>query len=87
MDAVIRKWGNSNGILLPKSILDALSIKTNDAVTIEQKDDSIVIRKAQNPHVSLEERLVEFYNKPINAILQEEAAEIDWGSPVGDEVW
>jgi len=41
-------------------------------------------------HISLKERLEQFYNQPIEAILstkREPSEEVDWGKPVGKEVW
>ena len=48
----IFRIGNSQGIRLPKALLDALSFQVNDSVTIEVGSDnaSIAIRKA-SPHV------------------------------------
>ena len=43
MEARIQKWGNSDGIRIPSSILKSLNIKTNDILNIEQQDDKIVI--------------------------------------------
>lgn len=37
------------------------------------------------PHKTLEERLTEFYNKPIDQIERIESEEIDWGKPEGNE--
>jgi len=41
-------------------------------------------------HISLKERLEQFYNQPIEVILstkREPSEELDWGKPVGKEVW
>lgn len=47
MKGKIQKWGNSNGIRIPKMILDDLNLKENDSVDISLTSDSIVIRKAK----------------------------------------
>ncbi len=39
----IAKWGNSAAIRLPKNILDALSLKIGDSVTIVQQGNTVVI--------------------------------------------
>lgn len=88
MYATIQKWGNSNGLRIPKAFLDTLGLRENDRVELTQTEDSITIRKATAaPHRTLEERLVEFYGKPVQEIglLQEE--EVDWGKAEGREVW
>ncbi len=43
MEARVQKWGNSNGIRIPSSILKSLSVKTNDILNIEQQEDKIII--------------------------------------------
>lgn len=43
MEARIQKWGNSNGIRIPSSILKSLNIKTNNVLNIEQKENKIII--------------------------------------------
>ena len=43
MEARIQKWGNSDGIRIPSSILKSLNIKTNDILNIEKQDDKIII--------------------------------------------
>ena len=89
MVASVQKWGNSLGIRIPRIILDAASIAENDKVELEQNGETITIRKlAPTVHRSLEERLVAFYGKPIEAIASvDSSAEYDWGSPKGDEIW
>ena len=41
----IKKWGNGNGILLPKVLLDMLSLKTDDELFIEFIDNKILYEK------------------------------------------
>ena len=80
MDAQIKVWGNSQGIRLPKAMLDELNIGVDDYVNIEVKNGSIVINK-RFKHKSLEERYAEFDGDI------EQIREFDWGEPVGREVW
>ena len=49
--AVIRKWGNSQAIRIPKNYLDSLGIKENDPVSLSLEDNSIVIKKVGNSTV------------------------------------
>ena len=90
----IQKWGNSQAVRLPKYILEYVSLQENDQVEITHENDAIIIKKtAQRPRAkkSLEERLEEFYHKPIEDILADDTLytpiEVDWGKPVGKEVW
>ena len=94
MLTTIQKWGNSQGVRLPKSILEKFLLKENDPVEIEANNDSIIIKKAarkRRAKKSLEERLENYYQKPLEEILADESlytpTEYDWGEPVGKEVW
>lgn len=84
----IQKWGNSQGIRIPKVVLDSLGIKENDKVELTQDADSITIRKSKTSHrQNLEEYLTSYYGKPINQIELPRSEEYDWGKPVGEEIW
>ena len=47
MQGSIQKWGNSQGIRLPKGALQAAGLKENDAVEIIASDNQIVLRKRE----------------------------------------
>lgn len=88
MYATIQKWGNSHGLRIPKTLLDALSIRENDRVELTQTGDGITIKKAvAAPHRTLEERLTAFYGKPLEEIGRIQGEEIDWGKAEGSEAW
>lgn len=89
MYATIQRWGNSQGLRIPKVLLDAIGLRENDRVELVQADDGIQIKKtATAQHRSLEERLTSFYGKSIDELGRiESEPEIEWGTPEGDEVW
>jgi len=89
MYATIQKWGNSQGLRIPKVLLDSIGIRENDRVELVQSEDIIQIRKASAAqHRSLEERLTAFYGKSIDEIGRiGDELEVDWGKPEGAEVW
>ena len=88
MYGTIQRWGNSNGLRIPKVLLDTLGLRENDRVELIQTEDAITIKKAAAaPHRSLEERLSAFYGKPVDEIGPIEAVELDWGKSEGCEVW
>ena len=81
MKGIIQKWGNSQGIRIPKTVLKSLNLKQNDSVEIITNQDTIIIKKLNNKkHLTLEERLKNF-NGEYNA------QEVDWGKPKGKEIW
>lgn len=89
MYATIQKWGNSQGLRIPKVLLDTFGMQENDRVELTQAEDGIRIKKVPTArHKTLEERLTTFYGKSIDEIGRiNEAQEIDWGKPVGEEIW
>ena len=94
MFTTIQRWGNSQAVRLPKTILETLFLQENDQVEIVAENDSIIIKKAarkRRAKKSLDERLEEFYQKPIEEILADESLyspmEYDWGKPAGKEAW
>ena len=74
----IRSWGNSQGIRIPKEILEKLQLKVSDVLDIAVENDTIVLKK-QFVHKSFEERLAE-YNGEISV------CDFDWGEPMGREL-
>jgi antitoxin MazE len=87
----IKKWGNSQGIRIPKVFLENLRISEEDEVEIISDQEKIVITKARmREHLTIKDRLENFYNQPIEEILlknQDSPQKIDWGKPVGKETW
>lgn len=75
----ITKWGNSQGLLIPKTVLANVNIKTNDEVLISTSADSIIIKKSKRRR-SLAE-IFEGHNEYY------ELTEISTGQPVGKEIW
>lgn len=81
MQAQICSWGNGNAIRLNKAIMEALNLKTNDAIDIAVENDAIVIRK-KFIHKTLEQRVLES-GKPLVSY-----GEYDFGKPVeGEYSW
>lgn len=74
--------GNSNAIRIPKIILDALSLKSGDRVTMETQGESIIVRKkkAEAGYPSIDE-LFEGYSGNYRPV------EMDASDCVGREVF
>ena len=88
MYATIQRWGNSQGLRIPKAMLEAIGLRENDRVELTQEEDGIRIQKLPKArHRTLEERLTTFYGKPLEQIGPVESEELDWGSAEGTEVW
>ena len=87
MFATIQRWGNSQGLRLPKVLLDELGLREHDRVELIRSDNAVTIRKATAVHKTLEERLVAFYGKPLEEIQRLQEPVWDWGKAEGSEVW
>jgi len=80
MQAQVKAWGNSQGIRIPKEILQEAGIMLNEVLNISVSEGVIKLEKIQR-HRTLEERAAE-YDGQLNL-----DGEFDWGEPVGREVW
>ena len=89
MYTTIQRWGNSQGLRIPKALLEALGLRENDRVELAQTADAITIKKAvTTPHKTLEERLSAFYGKPVEEIERiAHSEEFNWGEAEGGEEW
>ena len=43
----IQKWGNSQGIRIPKKMLETLDLKVNDSISIEEGENCLKIKKVE----------------------------------------
>jgi len=87
MQTTVVKWGNSQGIRLPKAFLKNIQIAENDPVDITLDNKKIIIQKInEEEHKTTKQRLIDFYGKNYKKNTSS-PKEIDWGKPVGKEVW
>lgn len=75
----IQKWGNSQGIRIPKFLLDAVQWKGNEKLMLIADKDKIIIEKVE-PRKNIMELFADFDSEYI-------PVEMDWGQPVGEEIW
>lgn len=78
----VQKWGNSQGLRLSKDLLADAHIDVGDAVDVAVHDGSLIITPARRVRgglalADLVARIPEGY----------EPGELEWGPPVGREVW
>ena len=50
MEVVLKRWGNSIGLRIPKGIADAAGLKADDAVSIDTSPDGLTITKARRKY-------------------------------------
>jgi antitoxin MazE len=80
MHVLIKKWGNSASVRIPATVMAAASISVDQAVDVREENGRIIIEPIRAPSYDL------------NALLAQMTPEtfpddIDFGAPVGGEVW
>jgi antitoxin MazE len=80
MSVTLHKWGNSVGLLLPKPLLEQLGRKEGSVADVKVEGNRLVIEPTHRRRYTMAEVLEGFSpdNRP---------GEVDWGPPVGREVW
>jgi antitoxin MazE len=87
MHTTVVKWGNSQGIRIPKAFLRKMNILENDVVDVTLENDKIVVKKkVLKKHKTTKERILEFSGPDIDK-KHSPQKEVDWGKPAGKEVW
>ena len=78
-ETTVRKIGNSQGVTIPRGICEELSLSVGSGVRMVSADGELRIIPSHGR--TIKDRLAEWdgvrYRSP----------ELDWGSPVGQEMW
>ena len=80
MQTQVKTWGNSQGIRIPKEILQEANVVVDEMLDIKVSNGVIMLLKPFR-HKTLEERAAQ-YGGRLNL-----DGEFDWGEPVGREIW
>jgi antitoxin MazE len=83
MRGKVSRWGNSLAVRIPKAIADEAGVDVDDAIEIHVRDSKIFLEPAnrrQRGDLTLDELLDQI---PEGS----EDEELDWGPPVGKEIW
>ena len=81
MTAIIQKWGNSQGIRIPRVVLDTVKWSENEQIVIIVDDGKLILEKANQYKRKNIKELFKDYKENY------EPTEIDWGEPKGAEIW
>jgi antitoxin MazE len=76
----IKKWGNSASVRIPASILAAASLGIDQAVEVHEEGGRIIIEPVKTPIYDLDQLLDQMKPETFHD-------EVDFGPPVGEEVW
>jgi len=83
MQLAIRNIGNSFGLILPKNVLEKYSLTNHDVVELTMTDEGMFVK----PIASKKQRrtIEELFANYSGGFIEE--SEVDFGAPVGDELW
>lgn len=76
----VQRWGNSQGLRLPKHVLETADISVGDDVEVTSQEGQIIIKKLPKRKFDLVEMVSRM---PRNYKAREES----FGKPVGKEEW
>ncbi len=80
MRVLIKKWGNSASVRIPASLMAAASLQVDQAVEVREEGGKIVIEPVRTPVYELDDLLAEMTPDTF-------PDDVDFGAPVGKEVW
>lgn len=80
MKAVVKKWGNSASVRIPAAIMQAAHLQLDEPVDVREESGRVVIEPLRRKEYDL----AELVKRITPANLHEE---VDFGGPVGKEVW
>lgn len=80
MTATIKKWGNSAAIRIPAAILEATRLRLDESVEIREEEGRIIIEPAGKKTYDIDELVAKITPENRHEL-------IDFGPPVGKEIW
>jgi antitoxin MazE len=79
MQTTVSKWGNSLALRLPRHIAESVRLTEGQTVEFEIEDETLIVRPTRK-RLKLANLLADYHRR-------DPKDEIDWGQPVGDEIW
>lgn len=79
MRAQVKKWGNSASVRIPSSVMAAAALRLDQEVDIREEAGRVVIEPLATVY-DLDALIAEMRPKSFPDI-------VDFGAPVGEEVW
>lgn len=76
----VKKWGNSASVRIPASVLAAAALRIDQDVDVREDQGRIVIEPIAAPSYDLEALLSAMAPDTFHDA-------VDWGNPVGGEIW
>ncbi|MEG1840813.1 MAG: AbrB/MazE/SpoVT family DNA-binding domain-containing protein [Gordonibacter sp.] len=91
--ATLSKWGNSQGIIIPRSICENMGISIGDRLDIKATEEGITLKPQCRTHrrarkLTAEEVFAGWQGEYVApSDWPQLGREIDWGASAGKEIW
>lgn len=80
MNTTVQKWGNSLALRIPSSVAKDIHLRPGSPVELSVEGGRIIIKPAKKRRLTLSQLL--------KGVTKENRPDLlDWGAPVGSEVW
>ena len=76
MTTSIQKWGNSQGVRIPKMLLDAVKWDEDEQIVIMVDNGKLVMESVKEKRKNIKELFADFEG-------EYEPRDVDWGEPEG----
>jgi len=76
----ISAWGNSLGFRIPRGLADSYNLQAGDILELTPVDEGLLIKKSPSRAYRLADILDSFASS-------EDAPQVDFGEPRGEEIW
>lgn len=76
----VQRWGNSSAVRIPKRVMEQAGLADGDEIFFEVESPGVVVMRIAKKEPTLEDLVNQVTSKNRHH-------EVDWGTPVGGEVW
>ena len=85
-NTALKKWGNGQGVLIPKATVEESGLSLGDLLTITVSKEGFIILKPEGRRYRRQKKvtIAELFNGYSGDY---QPTELDWGSPQGKEIW
>jgi len=80
MKTTVKKWGNSASVRIPAAVMQAARLRLDEPVDVREEAGRVVIEPLRRKQYDLKELVKGITRNNLHE-------EIDFGDPVGKEVW
>ncbi len=78
MTTKVQKWGNSLAVRIPKEF--SVGLRSGTTVKMGRKGDTLLIHVEKKQKYTLKDLVANINSKKLHT-------EVDWGKPMGKELW